>query len=113
MLIAGVAIASLTIGNLAAITQTNVKRMLAYSSISHVGYVLLGIVAAASSTVGFLTGMKGVAFYLFAYAFMTIGAFAVLIVLQRQGIIGDELEDLNGLYRRSPLSANAPMVINA
>ena len=49
--------------------------------------------------------MKGVAFYLFVYGFMTIGAFAVLIVLQRQGIIGDELDDLNGLYRRSPLSA--------
>jgi len=105
MLIAGVALASLTIGNLAAITQTNVKRMLAYSSISHVGYVLLGIVAAASTPLGFLTGMKGVAFYLFSYAFMTIGAFAVLIVLQRQGIVGDELDDLNGLYRRSPLSA--------
>src|SRR5579859_5044120 len=105
MLIAGVAIASLTLGNFAAITQTNVKRMLAYSSISHVGYVLLGIVAAASSPLGFLTGMKGVAFYLFAYAFMTIGAFAVVIVLQRQGIISDELDDLNGLYRRSPLSA--------
>lgn len=105
MLIAGVAIASLTIGNLAAITQTNVKRMLAYSSISHVGYILLGIVAAASSPVGFLVGMKGVAFYLFVYGFMTMGAFAVLIVLQRQGIIGDELNDLNGLYRRSPLSA--------
>jgi NADH-quinone oxidoreductase subunit N len=105
MLIAWVAVASLTIGNFAAITQTNVKRMLAYSSISHVGYILLGIVAAASSAPGFLTGMKGVAFYLFVYGFMTIGAFAVLIVLQRQGIIGDELDDLNGLYKRSPASA--------
>jgi len=105
MLIAGVAVASLTLGNFAAITQTNVKRMLAYSSISHVGYILLGIVAAASSTLGFMTGMKGVAFYLFVYAFMTIGAFAVLIVLQRQGVIGDELDDLNGLYKRSPGAA--------
>ncbi len=105
MLIAGVAIASLTLGNFAALTQTNVKRMLAYSSISHVGYILLGIVAAASTPLGFMTGMKGVAFYLFVYGFMTIGAFAVLIVLQRQGIIGDELDDLNGLYRRSPLAA--------
>jgi NADH-quinone oxidoreductase subunit N len=105
MLVAGVAIASLTIGNFAAITQSNIKRMLAYSSISHVGYVLLGIVAAASSTQGFMTGMKGVAFYLFAYAFMTIGAFAVVIVLQRQGVISDELDDLNGLYKRSPASA--------
>jgi len=105
MLVAGVAILSLTVGNFAAITQTNIKRMLAYSSISHVGYILLGIVAAASSAQGFLTGMKGVAFYLFVYGFMTIGAFAVVIVLQRQGIISDELDDLNGLYRRSPSSA--------
>ena len=105
MLLAGVAIASLTIGNFAAITQTNVKRLLAYSSISHVGYILLGIVAASSSTQGFMTGMKGVAFYLFVYGFMTIGAFAVIIVLQRQGLISDELDDLNGLYRRSPASA--------
>jgi NADH-quinone oxidoreductase subunit N len=105
MLVAGVALASLTIGNFAAITQSNVKRLLAYSSISHVGYILLGIVAAASSTQGFLIGMEGVAFYLFVYAFMTIGAFAVLIVLQRKGVIGDELDDLNGLYQRSPASA--------
>jgi NADH-quinone oxidoreductase subunit N len=105
MLVAAVAIASLTIGNFAAITQSNIKRMLAYSSISHVGYILLGIVAAASSPQGFLTGMKGVAFYLFVYGFMTIGAFAVVIALQRQGVISDELDDLNGLYRRSPGSA--------
>ena len=68
-------------------------------------YILLGIVAAASDTQGFLTGMRGVAFYLFVYGFMTIGAFAVVIVLQRQGLISDELEDLNGLYYRSPASA--------
>jgi NADH-quinone oxidoreductase subunit N len=105
MLLAGVAIASLTVGNLAAITQSNVKRMLAYSSISHVGYILLGIVAAASSPEGFTTGMEGVAFYLFVYGFMTIGAFAVIITLQRQGLMTDDLEDLNGLYRRSPAAA--------
>jgi NADH-quinone oxidoreductase subunit N len=110
MVVAGVAIASLTIGNLAAITQSNVKRMLAYSSISHVGYILLGIVAAASSPLGFMTGMMGVAFYLFVYAFMTIGAFAVLIVLQKQGIISDELDDLNGLYQRSPAAAAALLI---
>ena len=110
MLVAGVAIASLTLGNFAAITQTNVKRMLAYSSISHVGYILLGIVAATSSAQGFLTGMTGVAFYLFVYAFMTMGAFAVLVILQRQGIIGDELDDLNGLYKRSPVSAAALLI---
>jgi NADH-quinone oxidoreductase subunit N len=98
-LVAGVAVASLTLGNLAAITQSNVKRLLAYSSISHVGYVLLGLVA------GNETGMRGISFYLFAYAFMNIGAFAIVIILRRKGLIGDELDDLNGLYYRSPGAA--------
>src|SRR5947207_551680 len=98
-LIAGVAVASLTWGNLAALTQTNVKRLLAYSSISHVGYILLGLVAWNP------TAFKGIAFYLFAYVFMTAGAFAVIIVLRQKGIIGEELEDLNGLYQRSPAAA--------
>lgn len=98
-LVAGVAIASLTWGNFAAITQTNVKRLLAYSSIAHVGYILLGLVA------GNETGYEGMAYYLFVYAFMTTGAFAVIIVLRRHGLIGDELDDLNGLYQRSPAAA--------
>src|SRR6266852_631086 len=98
-LIAGVAVASLTWGNLAALTQTNVKRLLAYSSISHVGYILLGLVA------GNATAFTGIAFYLFAYVFMTAGAFAVIIVLRQKGLIGDELEDWNGLYQRSPATA--------
>src|SRR5207245_4966812 len=66
-LVAGVAVASLTWGNLAALTQTNVKRLLAYSSISHVGYILLGLVA------GNQTGLIGISFYLLAYVFMTAG----------------------------------------
>jgi NADH-quinone oxidoreductase subunit N len=99
-----VAILSLTIGNLAAITQSNVKRLLAYSSISHVGYILLGLVAALSGD-GNDTGLKGIAFYLFVYAFMTIGAFTIVIVLRRQGLIGDEIEDMNGLIQRSPTAA--------
>jgi NADH-quinone oxidoreductase subunit N len=98
-LVAGIAVASLTWGNLAALTQTNVKRLLAYSSISHVGYILLGLVA------GNNTAFTGIAFYLFAYVFMTAGAFAVIIVLRQKGLIGDELEDLNGLYQRSPAAA--------
>jgi len=98
-LVGGVALASMTIGNFAALTQTNIKRLLAYSSIAHVGYLLLGIVA------GNEMGFEGIMYYLFAYAFMTIGAFAVVIVLRQKGIIGDELEDLNGLYRRSPAAA--------
>src|SRR5216684_3125083 len=98
-LVAGVAVASLTWGNLAALTQTNVKRLLAYSSISHVGYILLGLVA------GNNTAFTGIAFYLFAYVFMTAGAFAVVIVLRQKGLVGEELDDLNGLYQRSPAAA--------
>ncbi|HYL86159.1 MAG TPA: NADH-quinone oxidoreductase subunit N [Candidatus Angelobacter sp.] len=98
-LIAGIAVASLTWGNLAALTQTNVKRLLAYSSISHVGYVLLGLVA------GNETALTGIGYYLLAYVFMTAGAFAVLVVLRQKGLIGEELEELNGLYQRSPAAA--------
>src|SRR5713226_6205983 len=99
VLVAGVAVASMTVGNLAAITQTNVKRLLAYSSISHVGYILLGLVA------GNETGLKGMAFYLFVYTFMNTGAFAIVSLLRRKGLIGDDLEDLNGLIQRSPGAA--------
>jgi NADH-quinone oxidoreductase subunit N len=98
-LVAAVAVASMTIGNFAALTQHNVKRLLAYSSIAHVGYILLGLVA------GNETGFRGIAYYLFVYAFMTIGAFAVIIILRRKGLIGDDIEDLNGLYQRSPAAA--------
>jgi NADH-quinone oxidoreductase subunit N len=98
-LVAGVAVASLTWGNLAALTQTNLKRLLAYSSISHVGYILLGLVASNQ------TGLTGIMYYLIAYGFMTIGAFAVVIVMRRRGLIGDTLDDLDGLYQRSPAAA--------
>ncbi|MGB9431664.1 MAG: NADH-quinone oxidoreductase subunit N, partial [Candidatus Acidiferrum sp.] len=98
-LIAGVAIASLTWGNLAALTQTNLKRLLAYSSISHVGYILLGLVA------GNATGLTGMIYYFIAYGFMTMGAFAVVIVMRQRGIIGDNLDDLDGLYQRNPAAA--------
>src|SRR5437762_904159 len=106
-LVAGIAVASLTWGNLAAITQTNVKRLLAYSSISHVGYILLGVVGAFSVEGPGLNqaGAKGIAFYLLAYVFMTTGAFAVIIVLRQKVLIGEEVEDLNGLYQRSPAGA--------
>ncbi|HET8546563.1 MAG TPA: NADH-quinone oxidoreductase subunit N [Bryobacteraceae bacterium] len=77
-LLSGVAVASLVIGNFAAITQTNVKRLLAYSSISHAGYILLGLIA------GNPTGLKGIAVYLGVYAFMTLGAFFIVASLQRR-----------------------------
>jgi NADH-quinone oxidoreductase subunit N len=95
-IIAGVAVASLTWGTLAALTQANIKRLLAYSSISHAGYILLGLVA------GNRTGFTGMVFYLIAYASMTLGVFAVVIVMRQRNLIGDELADLDGLYCRSP-----------
>jgi len=99
MLFAVVAVATMTIGNFAALTQTNIKRLLAYSSIAHAGYILLGLIA------GNMNGLRGMAFYLLAYAFMNTGAFAIVILLRRQGVIGEELDDLNGLYYRNPAAA--------
>jgi NADH-quinone oxidoreductase subunit N len=98
MLIA-VAILTMTVGNLAAVTQNNTKRLFAYSSVAHVGYILLGLVA------GNATGLKGIAVYIMVYAFMNLGAFAVLVSLRRGKIIGDEIEDLSGLFFRSPTAA--------
>jgi NADH-quinone oxidoreductase subunit N len=94
-----VALASLTVGNLAAITQHNVKRLLAYSSISHAGYMLLGVIA------GNETGIKGVAVYVLAYTFTNLGAFLVVVALRREGLIGENVDDLAGLMRKSPTYA--------
>ncbi|MBM3775786.1 MAG: NADH-quinone oxidoreductase subunit N, partial [Acidobacteria bacterium] len=94
-----VAIATMTVGNLAAITQTNIKRLLAYSSISHAGYMLLGLVA------GNQTGLKGIAVYMLVYTFMNLGAFLVVVMLRRKDIIGEDLEDLAGLVHKSPANA--------
>src|SRR5271170_3182702 len=101
-----VGVLSLTVGTLAAITQTNIKRLLAYSSIAQVGYILLGFVAAVNPD-GTLheRGLQAMAFYLFVYVFFNTGAFAVVILLRRKGIIGDEIDDLNGLIERSPSAA--------
>jgi NADH-quinone oxidoreductase subunit N len=91
-----VAVATLAIGNLAAITQNNVKRLLAYSSISHAGYILLGLIA------GNDTGVQGIAVYILVYAFMTLGAFLVVASMHREGVAGDTIDDLRGLIQRSP-----------
>ncbi len=98
-LLAAVCVLTMTIGNLAAISQNNTKRLFAYSSISHVGYILLGLVA------GNETGMKGILVYILVYAFMNLGAFTVLVALRRKDIIGDEIEDLSGLFFTSPGAA--------
>jgi NADH-quinone oxidoreductase subunit N len=95
-LLAAVAIATLTLGNLAAINQTNIKRLLAYSSISHAGYMLLGLIA------GNQTGIDGISVYIMVYTFMNLGAFLVLVALRRANIIGEDLDDIAGLMHKSP-----------
>jgi NADH-quinone oxidoreductase subunit N len=95
----GVAVATMTLGNLAAITQTNIKRFFGYSTISHVGYLLLGLIAAAD---GNRDGLIAVIIYLLVYAFMNLGAFAVVIMMRRKDLIGDEIDDLSGLMARAP-----------
>jgi NADH-quinone oxidoreductase subunit N len=95
-IMAAIAILTLTLGNLAAINQTNIKRLLAYSSISHAGYMLLGLIA------GNETGILGVAVYLMVYTFMNLGAFLVVVALRRANIIGEDLDDIAGLVHKSP-----------
>jgi NADH-quinone oxidoreductase subunit N len=102
------ALLTLTAGNLAAITQTNLKRLLAYSSIAHVGYMLLGLVA--SDGVTNRTGIKGILFYLLVYTFMNLGAFTVLTSLRRRNIVGDDIEDIAGLAQKAPVEAALMLV---
>ncbi len=92
-----IAALTMTIGNVAAIAQTNVKRMLAYSSIAHSGYVLIGVVAGGAA------GGAAALFYLFAYVAMNLGAFAVIILLEHKGQRGEELKDYGGLGFRYPV----------
>ena len=93
------ALLTMIVGNFAALTQTNVKRMLAYSSIAHAGYIMVAI--AAHSSIGIAAAM----FYLAAYAFMNIGAFAVITHFSRQGEKYVEIEDLAGLGWKQPMTA--------
>jgi len=103
-----VSIVTMTAANLAALTQTNMKRLLAYSSIAHVGYILLGAVAVGSVTLPSQAaddGLKGILLYLMVYTFMNLGAFAVIASLRQRDVIGDEIDDIAGLYSRAPLEA--------
>ena len=99
-----VSIATMTGANFAALTQTNTKRLLAYSSIAHVGYMLLGLIAGTPTQLS-PDGIKGILIYLMVYTFMNLGAFGVLTSLRHRNVIGDELDDLNGLYSRAPVEA--------
>ena len=94
------AAATMTLGNLVALTQDNVKRMLGYSSIAHTGYMLVGLAAYAA---GQLQGLTGLLYYAAAYAFMNLGAFAVIAALQKRTGVTSQLETFAGLGRREPV----------
>jgi NADH-quinone oxidoreductase subunit N len=104
MLIA-LAVLSLLIGNVVAIAQTNLKRMLAYSTISHVGFILLGILAGTNE------GYRAAMFYTLSYVIMAVGSFGMILLLSRSGFEADRLEDFKGLNRRSPWFAAIMMML--
>lgn len=99
-----ISVFTMTIGNLAAIVQRSIKRMLAYSSISHAGYALVGVVASYGEKE---LGLSSVLYYLFAYTFMNLGAFGTLAYLSLKDRECEMLEDISGLWQRKPLVAIA------
>ncbi len=90
------AVLSMAVGNVIAIAQTNIKRMLAYSTISHVGFIMLGILAGTNE--GYISSM----FYAITYGIMAVGSFGVIIAFSRKGFEAENLEDYKGLHERSP-----------
>jgi NADH-quinone oxidoreductase subunit N len=96
LMLAALAVLSLVLGNVAAIAQTNLKRMLAYSTIAHVGFILLGFAA------GTPEGIQAALFYTLVYVIMAAGCFGFLVLLSSRGEEVEELDDLRGLWQRSP-----------
>ena len=94
-----ISILTMAVGNIVALSQTNIKRMLAYSSIAHAGYALLGIITANHE------GLASMMNYLMIYAFMNLGAFGVIIMLRSEGFKGDSIYDYQGLSKTHPLAA--------
>ncbi len=112
------AVLSMAVGNLAAIAQTNLKRMLAYSAISHMGFMLLGIVtgvvarkSGGPDPVLALNAYSSAMFYVLAYVMMTACAFGMILLLARAGFEADELEDFKGLNKRSPWFAGMMLIV--
>jgi NADH-quinone oxidoreductase subunit N len=100
-----IAVLSMGIGNTVAIAQNNIKRMLAYSTIAHVGYVLLGILA------GTVQGYQAAMFYMISYVIVACGAFGMVLLLARQGFEADRIVDLRGLNARSPWFAGMMAIL--
>ena len=99
------AVLSMAIGNIVAIAQSNLKRMLAYSTISHVGYILLGILS------GTAQGYQASMFYMISYVIVAAGAFGMILLLARQGFEADKLQDFRGLNARSPWFAGMMAIL--
>jgi NADH-quinone oxidoreductase subunit N len=99
------AVLSMAIGSIVAIAQTNLKRMLAYSTISHVGYVLLGILS------GTAQGYQASMFYMISYIVVAAGSFGMILLLARQGFEADKLVDFKGLNARSPWFAGMMAIL--
>src|SRR5579863_7050238 len=97
----GISVASMIVGALAAINQRNIKRLMAYSSIGHIGYALIGLAT------GTQAGVRGILFYMAIYLFMNVGTFAVILCMRRQGKMVEEIADLAGLARTQPALALA------
>lgn len=102
-----ISILSMFLGNVLAIVQSNLKRMLAYSSIAHIGYTLLGIIAGSNS----LTGYSAAMFYIVTYVLVAAGGFAIITIMGRDGIEFDKLEDYRGLNARNPWLAFMMLLI--
>ncbi len=100
-----VSVLSMAIGNVVAIAQTNLKRMLAYSTISHVGFILMGILAGTSE------GYQAALYYTITYVIMSVGGFGMIILLSRAGFEADRLEDFKGLNSRSPWFAAVMLML--
>ena len=108
------AVLSIAVGNLAAIAQTNLKRMLAYSGISHMGFMLLalmsGIVAGRPDPFGTLNAYSSALYYVVAYVMMSLGSFGMILLLSRAGHEAENLDDFKGLNKRSPWFAAVMMI---
>jgi NADH-quinone oxidoreductase subunit N len=106
-MLAVLAIGSLLIGNLAAVMQSNLKRMLAYSTISQMGFVLIGLLSGVvnGNTLSAANAYSSAMFYVVTYVLTTLASFGVLLLLAREGFESDEITDLAGLNERSPLYA--------
>ncbi|CAN7396798.1 NADH-quinone oxidoreductase subunit NuoN [Rhizobacter sp. LjRoot28] len=100
-------VGSMLIGNLVAIAQTNLKRMLAYSTISNIGFVLLGFAPTviANNTLSAANGYGSAVFYIVTYVFTTLGTFGLILLLSRRGFEAEQIDDFKGLAKRSPLFA--------